>query len=302
MLSRVAESIYWLARYLERAENTARLVDATTNLILDLPPSIPISWTSVLDVIGSPESDLNERAVMHRILVDSNFVSSIYSCVRFARESARTTREIIPREAWEQINSLYLYIQSEAPHEMSRSDRNEFLHQVILFCQQVHGIIHGCMSRDAGWRFWQIGQKLERADMTTRIVDSRAASLTGSDTEDVTLLMRAGWLSVLNALSAYQAYRRKVHHDIHEDDILEFVFKDTLFPRSLIHCIQALESEISFLPNNEGIHDSMFKLHAQIMDLPLNEMSLEELHTMIDVLQFSIGELHIGLADRYFQK
>lgn len=302
MLSRVAESIYWLARYLERAENTARLVDATTNLILDLPPSVPISWTSVLDVIGSPASDLNERDVMHRILVDSNFVSSIYSCVRFARENARTTREIIPREAWEQINSLYLYIQSEAPHELSRSERNEFLHQVILFCQQVHGVIHGSMSRDAGWRFWQIGQKLERADMTTRIIDSRAANLIGSETEDVTLLMRAGWLSVLNALSAYQAYRRKVHHDIGEDDILEFVFKDTLFPRTMISCIQALESELAFLPNHKSVQAGIFKLHTQVMDLPLNDMSLEELHTMIDVLQFGIGEVHNSLADTYFQK
>ncbi|HET8708154.1 MAG TPA: alpha-E domain-containing protein [Pseudomonadales bacterium] len=302
MLSRVAETIYWLARYLERAENTARLVDATTNLILDLPPSVPISWTSVLDVIGSPASDLSERDVMHRILVDSNFVSSIYSCVRFARENARTSREIIPREAWEQINSLYLYIQSEAPHELSRSERNEFLRQVILFCQQIHGIIHGSMSRDAAWRFWQIGQKLERADMTTRIVDSRAASLIGSESEDVTLLMRAGWLSVLNALSAYQAYRRKVHTAIHEDDILEFVFKDTLFPRTLISCIQALESELTFLPNHTPVVGGILKLHSQVMDLPLNDMSLEELHTMIDVLQYGIGEVHNSLADIYFQK
>src|SRR5262249_19535223 len=146
MLSRVAENLYWMARYLERAENTARLINTTTQVLLDLPRGASFGWDVLIKVAGLDERfdecfpQADENNVVQFLVQDERNPSSIASCIRCARENCRTLREILPREAWERINSLYLFIRGNAVRALARSDRYAILNEVIERRQSVVGL------------------------------------------------------------------------------------------------------------------------------------------------------------------
>ncbi len=217
MLSRVAENLYWMARYLERAENTARLINSTTQVLLDLPREAHFGWDVVIQVAGldnlfhehHPEAD--ENSVIRFLILDEHNPSAIVSCIRNARENSRTFREVLPREFWERVNGLYLYIQRNAARTThGRAERFEVLNEIIERRQSLVGLLMGSMSHDVGYQFLKLGRNLERADMTTRIVDVNSAVLLPRDQAVAEPLLARLWMSTLTALSAYQMYRRHV--------------------------------------------------------------------------------------------
>ena len=227
MLSRVAENLYWLGRWTERAENTARVVGVNANLLMDLPHGIAPGWQPLILITGSEAlyrerySDYDERSVVRFLVADANYHSSILSSLVSARENARTIRDIVPREAWEQINELYLYARDNVQTGVSKRGRHGFLKHVIETSQAIAGTMSGTMSHDAGYRFLCAGRMIERADMTSRIVDVRSASLLSQ--EDATSLKPFGnvqWVSVLKSLTAYQMYRRKMQVRVRREDAL----------------------------------------------------------------------------------
>ncbi|TVR61952.1 MAG: alpha-E domain-containing protein, partial [Candidatus Competibacteraceae bacterium] len=182
MLSRVAQNIYWMARQIERAEDTARLINVNSNLLLDLPRNTTFGWLPLIFIVGAEklffEKDPNRLAdqsnVVRFLISDRDHPSSIISSLAAARENLRTTRDTVPPEAWEQINGLYIYARDHVP---SRRGRFEFLRRVIQGAQQINGLLAGAMSRTAAYDFVRLGRYLERADMTTRILDVRSANL-----------------------------------------------------------------------------------------------------------------------------
>ena len=306
MLSRVANNIFWLGRYLERAENTARIINVNANLLLDLPKHIKLGWEPIVDIISERDYfhqsyDLaNEENVVNFMVGDLNNPSSISSALHAARENARTIREIIPREAWEQINSLYLFAKENKEQALSRRYRYGYLNKIILANQTITGLLAGTMTHDEGYDFLRLGRNLERADMTTRIIDVRSASLLLNIENEQSAFDNIQWMSVLKTLSAYQMYRRHMRIRINRKDVLRFLFQEVKFPRSLNHALQQVEFCLAELPNSENVISLVRSVKSQLMQVKPEMLEQVKLHEFIDVIQQGINDIHNKTAETYF--
>ena len=311
MLSRVAERIYWLGRYLERAENTARLLNVYSTLLLDLPRGAKIGWHTLVDITGSHAEfadkyqATDERSVIRFLLSDTSNFSSIFSSLSMARENARTTREIIPSEAWEQINNLYLFARENASKGVARGPRHHLLNQIIAHCQQIAGLFAGTMSHNSGYNFIRIARSLERADITTRIVDVGSVTLLpglteGVKSEQIEPFENMIWMAVLNSLSAYQMYRQHVLDRVNGEDVVTFLLQDRQFPRSVVHSLAKLETGLQALPNNDAALVEVTRVQnmANHADIPL--LLQQGLLEYIDLLQIRIAEVHARITQTWF--
>ena len=195
MLSRVADNLYWMARYLERTENLARLVDVSAGLMLDLPQRLSPGWQPVVKITGNDslytehERDYSEKTAVKFIVANAKNPGSMMSSIARAREIARSVRDILPREVWEQINELYLYVGEHAAEASARRTRYGFLGRVITATHALTGMFEGIFNEGDALSFLTLGRNIERADMTSRIVDVRAAAMmTGPSAH-----RRCGW-------------------------------------------------------------------------------------------------------------
>jgi uncharacterized alpha-E superfamily protein len=328
MLSRVAQNIYWMTRYVERAEDTARLINVNTNLLLDLPRHTTFGWLPLIFIVGAEtlffEKDPNRLAdetnVVKFLISESEHPGSIIASLAAARENLRTTRDVAPQEAWEQINGLYIYARDHVP---SRRGRYEFLRRVIQGAQQIGGLLAGTMSRTAAYDFVRLGHYLERADMITRILDVRSANLLprtrqlqtqdhGSSQTQVQSSSTAPvdgeqdpfesiqWMSVLKSLSAYQMYRQQVRARVSGPDVLQFLLQDPYFPRSVAFCLRQLEICLRKLPRNEGPLAALAGIRQKLNAAAVPELAREGLHEFIDEVQIGFGKLHDQIAATYF--
>jgi len=205
MLSRVAENIYWMSRYIERAENTARLVSVAVNLVLDLPRGMQPGWAPLIAISGSDaiyrhhHQDFGERAVLRFLIGAKHNPDSILESLARARENCRTIRDIVPREIWEQINALHIYACENMQVGLTKRGRHPFLRGIVLRCQTIAGKVSGTMNRDQAYQFLRLGQSLERADMTTRIIDVSSAHLLHEDGPDFDPFANTRWMAVLRS-------------------------------------------------------------------------------------------------------
>jgi uncharacterized alpha-E superfamily protein len=296
-----------MARYLERAENTARLVNVNGSLILDLPKHARPGWASLISITGADElfykhyPSAAEGHVVQFMLADEENPGSILSSVHSARENARTIRDIIPREAWEQINKLYLKAREDLASGLSPKWRYEFLRETILSVQQISGILDGAMSHDAGFEFMEIGRNLERADMTTRIIDVRSLNLSQeSEAEALKPFENLLWMSVLRSLTAYQMYRRHMQAAVKREAVLIFLLQDHLFPRSFLFCLDEVQSGLGRLPRSAPVLDALYPLSAQVEAAKPESLGQTELMEFIDELQIKLGDIHGAIAATYF--
>ena len=305
MLSRVAENIYWMARYIERAENTARLIMVNTNLILDLPKGVVPGWQPIIEIMGCEESfldqnaDYEERTVLKFLIADINSAHSILSALRQARENARTIRDIIPREAWERINDMFHFAKSNAASGYSRKGRFDYLQHIILGAQNITGLLAGTMLHDMGYDFLKMGRNLERADMTTRIIDVRSGDLLPVH-ESLTPFENIQWMSVLKSLTAYQMYRRAIQERVNRPDVLKFLLKDKTFPRSFYHALLEVKSCLKHLPRNSSLIIELNDIGKKVLRVDQAILKQDELHKFIDELQLGLAQLHGHISDSYF--
>ncbi|MEI2770444.1 MAG: alpha-E domain-containing protein [Candidatus Competibacter sp.] len=333
MLSRVAQNIYWMARYIERAEDTARIINVNTNLLLDLPRNMTFGWLPLIFIVGAEkqffEKDPNrladESTVVKFLISDSDNPGSIISSLASARENLRTTRDTVPQEAWEQINGLYIFARDHVP---TRRGRFEFLRRVIHGAQQINGMLAGSMSRTAAYDFVWLGRFLERADMTTRILDVRSANLLPRAGQSATLKLAQEqdridssqtqattvdrkeqnpfesiqWMSVLKSLSAYQMYRQQIRLRVGGPDVLRFLLQDESFPRAVSFCLKQLEICLQELPKNATPLAGIAALKQRLGAATVPDLAHEHeaLHEFIDNLQIGFGELHEQIAAAYF--
>ncbi len=306
MLSRVAEHIYWMARYVERAENTARIINVNAHLLLDLPAGIAPGWHPLIDITGSTElfaqryGEYGERNVLKFLIGDLNNPGSIIACLIAARENARTIRDIVPREAWEWINELYLYAKDNLQSGLAKRGRYEYLKRVILGAQTLTGLLAGTMNHDAGYDFLRAGRYLERGDMSVRIIDVRSASLLPDEASGLRPFENIQWMSVLKSLTAYQMYRRRMQVRVRRGDVLPFLFQDREFPRAFYHCVSEVEASVSALARNEGPLRITGRLKRTVQGADLPAMSQAELHEFIDQLEIGLGALHDEISRTYF--
>lgn len=307
MLARAAEKLYWMARYLERAENTARLINSTTNMLLDLPHDASFGWSNLLEIAGLDDvfrqtyPDANEDAIMRFLIDDSSNPSSILSCIQYARENTRTLREVLPAEMWERINSLYLYIRdNSAPACRSRRERYMVLNHIIEQRHAIVGLFAGTMAHDSAYYLIKLGRNIERADMTTRILDLISAiELPQQNVLHETLMERL-WMGTLNSLSAYQTYRRLVSMHVRSNEVLNFLLRDMRFPRSVEHCLSEIESCFKLLPRSQQLQQSTAQLRHKISQKHTDKLNSLALHAYLDVLQSDLAAIHNVLAQQYF--
>lgn len=309
MLSRVACNIYWMSRYLERAEDTARLVSVHDNLLLDLPRRTATSgWGSLLAITGSEQSfaehycSTSETNVVRFLIADGDNPASIISSLRLARENLRTTRDIIPREAWEELNDLYLTIAEHNGEALSRRARHDYLKRIVRGSQLVSGLLAGTMSHGTAYHFLCLGGYLERADMTSRIVDVRSASLLGRQDQEAPLSPHDNiqWMSVLKSLTAYQMYRQQVRLRVQGPDVLDYLLRDHQFPRAIGFCLRQLNRSLHQLPHNSVPLAQVDRLHQRVEVADVRTLAVAGLHEFIDRLQIALGAVHDSIDKTYF--
>ncbi len=306
MLSREAQNIYWIARYIERAENTARLINVNTNLILDLPVRMKVGWLPLVKITGGAElfESLYDRAgekdVVRFLASDEKNPSSILSSLKAARENARTVREIMPREAWESVNSLYLSVRSQLPRGLDEHRRFEFLKSVITGVQQITGLFSGTMTHDNAYDLLRVGRNIERADMTTRIIEVRTAGLLPEDADALVPYETIQWSSILKSLSAYQMCRRRSRRPVSGRTVLEFLLRDSKFPRAIKHCMLEARGSVGRLPKREGPVVAINRVIAAVTAFKPGEVSEERLTRLMDECQEMIAAIHDELGKAYF--
>ena len=306
MLSRVANNVYWMARYIERAENTARLINVNTHLLYDLPKRIRLGWEPIIDITGSRNfyydlyDEADERSVIRFLAIDNRNSASILSSLAQARENARTIRDIIPREAWEQVNQLYLSAKQDAQSILTHRHRYDCLRRIITGTQTITGLLAGTMTHDEGYDFLRMGRNLERGDMTTRIIDVRTASLLPELSEDLTPFENIQWMGVLKSLTAYQMYRREMRLKVGRADVLKFLLQEKRFPRSLYHTLCEVESCLQSLPHNDKPLKVLSQLQRKVQRTKPHTLVQDELHKYIDSLQLGLSKVHNQIQASYF--
>jgi uncharacterized alpha-E superfamily protein len=295
-----------MGRYLERAENTSRLINVNFNLLLDLPKSIVLGWEPIIDIVSDRNqflqhySEASERNVIDFMVADLNYTGSLVNCLSAARENARTIREIIPRESWEQINEVYLFAKQNRHKASARRTRYEFLTEIIESIQKITGIMLGSMTQDEGYQFLKIGRNLERADMTTRIIDVRSASLLQVTETEQSTFENLQWMSVLKSLTAYQMYRREVRLRIRRPDVLKFLLLEERFPRSLRHTLKEVEHCVTGLPKFEQSIAEIKLVEKQLLEANPQLLIQDKLHEFIDDMQLGLINVYNKIEETYF--
>lgn len=272
--------------------------------MLDLP-KVKYIWGSLISITGYEQefanrfSNQDERNVIKFLLNDPS--CSIRNSVAMARENARTSREIMPNEAWEKINELHLYLQKNIDLGVKRDGRHSFLSNVMAQCQELTGYLVGSMSNDLAYNFIKIGRNLERADMTTRILDVGCLNLIDPDHPEIVEYRNILWMNVLKSLTAYQMYRQHVKDRVNGEDVVDFLIKNDRFPRAVSHCLAEVSHCFESIPNSDQPLRSV--THAQRMINSNDVIALlndANLHVFIDEVQLDLSRIHEQLAATWF--
>lgn len=316
LLSRAAEHLYWLGRHLERIESTARVVQEHTNLLVDLPIEVESDWSSLITMVGGQQLFATrghvpaEADVVAFLLLSADNPSSVASTVAAARENLRVTRQLVPSAAWECLNRLHLSLQAQQAMmadrvPLNRSQSLAVCEHVRTSCQQLSGIVGLTMNRDHGHRLHDIGRLLERADMTTRILDARVEAIltvAGGPVEpaDRSPFEDVRWLGMLRSTDSLELYHRCTTTPVEASAVVRFLLSEGRSPRSVAWCLAEIGLALEALPPR--------KLPALACDNAVDElerdvvvpMSREGFHLHIDAIQLSLEAIHEAVNDAYF--
>lgn len=307
MLSRVAERLFWMARYLERAEDTARLTHAYTHMALDIPKGSEPGWDTLVRiqdaqyVYSERYRVYNEQNVLKFMIADKDNVGGILNAIIAARENVRTTRDVLPEEAWEHVNELYLYANEYAEKSVGRRNRYQFLEEVIRRCQAINGMMESTMPRDHAYRFIRLGRLIERADMTTRVIDVGAAAQQSNDIHHSSVDPLI-WASVLKSLSAMSAYRREFGPLVEVNNMVDFILRDTALPRSVKFCLNGIREELLPLKNHKSALKLLESSRGKLSRFNSHIRSQQQLHRFIDQFQAGLITLSAEIASTWFLK
>jgi uncharacterized alpha-E superfamily protein len=313
MLSRVAESIYWMGRYVERAENVARFVHVNLQLMLDSPDYTGQQWEPLVFISGD-EEDFAKRYgaatqdnVLKFLAFDYENPNSIVSCLRAARHNARSVREIISSEMWLELNTFFLMADSVAGQGLELDALHEFFDDVKSKSHLFNGVTEATMTHGEAWHFCRLGKQLERADKTSRILDVkyfillRAVSDVGTAWDDIQ------WAAVLRSTSAFEMYR-KDRGRITPKGVADFLLLNRDFPRAIHHClISARESihSISGTPigsYNNPAEKRLGQLCSELFYASVNEVIAFGLHEYLDALQIKMNQIGAEIHETFFAR
>ena len=305
MLSRAAQRIYWAGRYLERAENTARIVQQYSHLLLDLPDEVGVEWDELVAIFGADRTfqeqggASTDRQVLDFLLADANSGTSLLYSIRMARDNFRNLRDLLPQESWESANELYQYARKELGAQMSDENRFEVLSDCIGRCQQINGILMGTMSYNSPHFFLSLGQDIERADMTSRIVDVAAAYLQQNER----LVLRYGstlWTNVLKSVSGFQMYRQYCQPQVEGLVVVDFLLNDQKFPRAVRACVERAKQTAAWLPRAEHLVGALERAEDSLPSPLPKHLDGAEVSRLMDTLQKRLGDAHMAVVDTWF--
>jgi uncharacterized alpha-E superfamily protein len=311
MLSRVANSIYWMSRYVERAENVARFISVNLNLSLDMPGEAGQQWWPLVVITGDHEAyqkrniPTTKESVVQFLTFDAENPNSILSCLRSARENARGVREIISAEMWEHINKFYLSIRDGGSLEEVLDNPYAFFERVSVSGQQFLGVTDATMTHGEAWHFCQMGRMLERADKTSRLLDVKYFILLPKVSDVGTPFDDIQWLALLRSASALEMYRQR-HGRISPPNVVNFLVLDREFPRAVLHCLtRANESLHSISGTFTGGYSNIAErrlgqLRAELAYTHAEEVISGGLHEFVDSLQSRLNMIGDAIHDSFF--
>ena len=277
MLARHAEDLFWTGRYLERAEDTARLLDVTYHGLLEGGASeAGMAWQEVLDALQlsylfrARHRHVTAEAVEAFLVLDESHASSIAASIGRARENGRNVREHLSTELWEALNSTYLELRAEGRAEELAAHPHEFYRRVRSRCQLVAGAAAETMPRLDAWRFLLLGRLVERAEMTCRLLRVRAPRVVGDEHQDEIHY----WLVMLNAVSALESYARRFGAEITPARVLELLVLSPEFPRSVLFCLRAAETQLGALEGGVAVSSVRRALSRMRAELEYQDVSV----------------------------
>ncbi len=308
LLARTADRLYWGARYIERAEDTARIVRAYNDLVVDYPSQEMLRWEPLAALTGSdpsitvPPHDLSgETTVVRYLLADRANPSSIVSTVAMARENLRTTREVMPREAWQAVNQLTHYVDATAAGAVERQLRDRFLVRIVEVSRRLDGILESTMTRSNEFRMLRLGRLVERADMTTRVLGVAAAAileLEGANREEL-VTDQVRWMSVLRSVSALQMYQRAVRGPIDGLAVVTFLLSYSAFPRSVQGCLDDIRTVLDGLPSPQAVLAELDRTEGVVRAAHPDVTEGVDLDRAMETTQAAIARLDVAIRDRY---
>jgi len=314
MLSRIADSLFWMSRYLERANSTSRLIGIKLVHMVETEDSMPeaAQWRPMLSIAGHeetyaalhPAGEIEAEGVIEFLTREPSNASSVLNCLRLARENARIVRDRLSKEMWESMNDFWLHLDGQLKRPLPLDAWPEFHKFVRNSVALFHGLALNTMMRGEAFDFYQIGTFLERADMTARILDVKYHLLL----PDVSMVGSAidyyQWAALLKSLSGFEAYRRKVHAGFRPIDVAEFVLFEREFPRSLRFSIDRLYSSMQNLGASALQHRS-FQIIGGLLEewehADIQEVFVETgLHEFLQEFLKKVSALQSALAKDFF--
>ncbi len=308
LLARTADRLYWGARYVERAEDSARIIRSYHDLVVDYPSQELIRWEPLAVLAGSgttvevpPDDPSGEATVVRLLIADRGNPSSIVRTVGSARENLRTTREVMPREAWQAINQLSQYVDATASGAVERQLRDRFLARVVEVSRRLDGVLESTMTRSDEFRMLRLGRLVERADMTTRVLGVAAAGILQLEDahRDDLIHDQVRWMSVLRSVSALQMYQRAVRGPIDGIAVVRFLLSYSAFPRSVQGCLDSIRTVLDAMPSPGDVVMALDETEAVVLRSDPSVTAATELDRAMDRLQIAIAGLDRAIHDRY---
>ena len=309
----MADALYWMSRHLERAGNTARLIEINLLYMLEAEDALPVpaQWRPLLSITASeeafaacyPGSTITPHKVIQFMTQERSNPNAIRSSLRLARENARVVRDRISKEMWESMNELWLHVDRQLASPLVPERAAALYAEVRNGVARFHGLTSNTMMRGEGWGFYLLGTFLERADMTARILDVKYhlllpdASMVGSPLDFYQ------WAALLKSLSGFEAYRRKYHAGFRPIDVVEFVIFEPEFPRSLRFCIDRMRGALHTIGDGDP-HTATGAAIRQLQDSVHSTgepVFAQGLHEFLEGFLRQISELDSALAENYFE-
>ncbi len=311
MLSRVANSIFWMSRYIERAENVARFIDVNLNLAIDLGPDRDRQWDPLIytsgdqDLFNKTHTEVSQSNVIHFLTFDEQNPNSILSCLAAARENARTVRDMITSAMWEELNKFYLQIRAATPASVLDSPL-EFFTRIIQTGYLLDGATQSTLSHNEAWHFHRLAQLIERADKTSRILDVKYYLLLPNPVDVGTPIDTNQWAALLKSASALEMYRKE-HGRLTPAQVAEFLILNRDFPRAMRSCL--IRAENSLLAITGGTTGSFHnkaeqrlgRLRSELDYTNIDEIMQSGLHEFIDQFQLGLNGVGEAIMQTFFE-
>lgn len=311
LLTRDAEGLFWMARYLERVENMARLIDVTQSF--ESPGFETEAWFGLIRINADEENFLargvtpSAERVKRFYLLDKGNSTSIPACLESARTNARTLRPLISTEMWKQLNVFHRFVTNITPEDLEGDALSRLCTRIREGIQAYTGITEGTLYRDQGWHFHELGRYLERADQTTRMLDIKYTAILPRGEEEKRVADLTQWNAVLRVAAGYHHFKRLARAEFSVQDVVRFLLRDDSAPRSVLLCVRRVEAHLGDLRRHYGLMavaealERVEMLREFLLGKPLGHILATGLHEYLDLVQIHLQELAGAVGRAFFR-